>query len=113
MVPMFFILVTSFMTQEQALTSSLIPKPFNFRNYLDVFQRDPAAPVHLEHHAGGRAHDGRHDRVLRAGCVRLARMQWRGRQFAFVAVLATLMLPFQVTIVPLYIIFVRLDWIII
>ena len=41
----------------------------------------------------------------------LARMQWRGRQFAFVAVLATLMLPFQVTIVPLYIIFVRLGWI--
>ena len=38
-------------------------------------------------------------------------MRWRGRQFAFVVVLATLMLPFQVTIVPLYIIFVRLDWI--
>ena len=41
----------------------------------------------------------------------LARMRWRGRQAAFLLVLATLMLPVQVTIVPLYIMFVRLGWI--
>jgi len=38
----------------------------------------------------------------------LSRMRWRGRQLAFLLILATLMLPFQVTIVPLYIIWVRL-----
>ena len=38
----------------------------------------------------------------------LARMRWQGRQVAFLLVLSTLMLPFQVTIVPLYIVFVRL-----
>jgi multiple sugar transport system permease protein len=38
-------------------------------------------------------------------------MRWRGRQTAFLLVLATLMLPLQVTIVPLYIIFVRLGWV--
>ena len=111
MVPMFFILVTSFMTQEQALTSSLFPKPFNFRNFLDVFSEIPllrytwnTTQVAVLSTVG-----------TIVSCVpvayALARMQWRGRQFAFVAVLATLMLPFQVTIVPLYIIFVRLDWI--
>ena len=41
----------------------------------------------------------------------LSRLQWRGRQAAFMLVLSTLMLPPQVTIVPLYIIFVRLGWI--
>jgi multiple sugar transport system permease protein len=41
----------------------------------------------------------------------LSRMRWRGRQVAFVIILATLMLPCQVTVVPLYIIFVRLHWI--
>jgi multiple sugar transport system permease protein len=35
-------------------------------------------------------------------------MRWRGRQVAFVLILATLMLSVQVTIVPLYIIWVRL-----
>ena len=33
----------------------------------------------------------------------LSRLQWRGRQAAFLLVLSTLMLPPQVTIVPLYV----------
>ena len=41
----------------------------------------------------------------------LARMRCRGRQAAFMLVLATLMLPPQVTVVPLYVIFVRLGWV--
>jgi multiple sugar transport system permease protein len=38
----------------------------------------------------------------------LSRMRWRGRQVVFVIILATLMLPFQVTVVPLYVTFVKL-----
>jgi len=41
----------------------------------------------------------------------LSRMQWRGRQASFILVLATLMLPFQVTVIPLSVVFVRLGWI--
>lgn len=40
-----------------------------------------------------------------------ARMRWRGRDLVFIIVLATLMLPFQVTMIPLYIIFRQLNWI--
>jgi multiple sugar transport system permease protein len=111
MVPVFFIVVTSFMTQEQALTSSLFPQPFHPQNYADVFTEIPllrytwnTTQVAVLSTVG-----------TVVSCVpvayALSRMQWRGRQVAFVAVLATLMLPFQVTIVPLYIIFVRLGWI--
>ncbi|MGB7806223.1 MAG: carbohydrate ABC transporter permease [Actinomycetota bacterium] len=111
LVPMIFILVTSFMTQEQALTSSLIPQPFNPGNYLDVFREVPL--LRYTWNTTQVAVLSTVGTIL--SCVpvayALARMQWRGRQFAFVAVLATLMLPFQVTIVPLYIIFVRLGWI--
>ena len=39
----------------------------------------------------------------------LARMRWKGRQAAFILVLSTLMLPIQVTIVPLYVLWVRLE----
>ena len=38
----------------------------------------------------------------------LSRLQWRGRGVAFVFVLATMMLPTQVTAVPLYIMFAKL-----
>jgi multiple sugar transport system permease protein len=41
----------------------------------------------------------------------LSRMRWRGREAAFIVVLSTLMLPVQVTIVPLYILFVRFGWV--
>ncbi len=38
----------------------------------------------------------------------LSRLQWRGRGTAFILVLATMMLPAQVTAVPLYIMFAKL-----
>jgi len=111
MIPIFFILVTSLMTPKQALTSALWPSPFHPQNYLDVFTEIPllrytwnTTQVAVLSTVG-----------TVVSCVpvayALARMQWRGRQAAFVVVLATLMLPFQVTIVPLYIVFVRLGWI--
>ena len=40
-----------------------------------------------------------------------SRVRWPGRNVVFIVVLATLMLPFQVTMIPLYIIFRQLGWI--
>ncbi len=40
-----------------------------------------------------------------------SRLEWPGREAVFVLVLATMMLPFQVTMIPLYIIFDRIHWI--
>ena len=41
----------------------------------------------------------------------LARIPWRGRNVLFILTVATLMLPFQVTMIPLFIIFKNLGWI--
>ena len=41
----------------------------------------------------------------------LSRIQWKGRQVTFILVLATIMLPYQVTFIPLYVIFVHLGWV--
>ncbi len=41
----------------------------------------------------------------------LSRIRWRGRGVAFVLVLATMMLPTQVTIVPIYVMFAKLHWV--
>jgi multiple sugar transport system permease protein len=40
-----------------------------------------------------------------------ARLRWRGRDQLFVLVLATMMLPNQVTLIPQFVIFSRLGWI--
>jgi multiple sugar transport system permease protein len=40
-----------------------------------------------------------------------ARMRFRGRGFLFILILSTIMLPNQVTLVPLYLLFTKLHWI--
>ena len=51
--------------------------------------------------------------VLTASIVAyaFARLRWVGRDVWFVVLLATMMLPPQVTMIPHYIIFLKLDWI--
>ena len=39
-----------------------------------------------------------------------ARVRWRGRNVVFIIVIATMMLPFQVRMIPLYILFAKLGW---
>jgi multiple sugar transport system permease protein len=41
----------------------------------------------------------------------LSRINWPGRQWLLILTVATLMLPFQVTLVPLFIVFKRLGWV--
>ncbi|NLJ85322.1 MAG: carbohydrate ABC transporter permease [Firmicutes bacterium] len=40
-----------------------------------------------------------------------SRVQWPGRDVVFILVLATMMLPYQVTMIPLFIVFRNLGWI--
>lgn len=111
LLPMVFIITTALMTDHQSLSRELWPHPFQWANFRDVFDRLPllrytwnTLQIATLSTVG----------VVVSGipvAYALSRMSWRGRQAAFILVLATLMLPFQVTIVPLYVIFVRLDWI--
>lgn len=39
-----------------------------------------------------------------------SRLQWKGRNVLFFIVLATMMIPFQVRMIPLYLVFKRLGW---
>lgn len=39
-----------------------------------------------------------------------SRLQWPGRDIVFYVVLATMMLPYQVTMIPLFVIFTKLHW---
>jgi multiple sugar transport system permease protein len=109
--PFAFILLTALMTREQALSTRLWPHPFRWANFKDVFSIFP-----LWRYA---ANSALYASLSTLGVVvssipvayALSRLRWRGRTAVFLVVLATMMLPAQVTIVPLYVIFVRLHWI--
>jgi multiple sugar transport system permease protein len=109
--PFAFILFTALMTRQQALSSRIWPHPFRWQNFRDVFHIFPLWRYALN--------TTLYASLSTIGVVlssvpvayALSRLRWRGRNAVFLIVLATLMLPAQVTIVPLYVIFVRLHWI--
>jgi multiple sugar transport system permease protein len=108
LLPFAFITFTSLMTTNQALSSHIWPHPFRFQNFLDVFHKAPLARWTFN--------------TLVYSCLAtlgvlvssipvayaLARLRWRGRNVAFVIVLIALMLPPQVTVVPLYVMWSKL-----
>jgi multiple sugar transport system permease protein len=106
--PFVFVALTALMTDQQAVTPSIWPHPFQWSNFPEVFDRLP-----LLTYAWNTTQIAVGSTIgVLVSCIpvayALSRIRWRGRQIAFLLILATLMLPFQVTIVPLYIIWVRL-----
>ena len=105
--PIVWIALTSLMTEDQAMTTDLIPNPVMWSNFVTVFQQ-----IDLWRYTW--------NTVLYAGittigvvvsCVPVAyafsRMKWRGRNIVFLLVLSTLMLPVQITTVPLFVVWAR------
>ncbi len=107
MVPVIFMLLTAVMTDRQALSSKLIPSPVVLRNFWTVFQQiDLARYTWNTFLYAGLSTIG-----VVISCIPVAyafsRLEWKGRNIVFLLVLSTLMLPTQVTTVPLYVIWAR------
>src|SRR5438067_5072127 len=106
--PFAFITLTALMTNDQALSSHLWPHPFRWQNFVDVFHQ---API-LRWTLNTMIYSGLATLGLVISSVpvayALARLQWRGRNAAFLIVLIALMLPPQVTVVPLYVMWAKL-----
>jgi multiple sugar transport system permease protein len=106
--PFLFIVLTSLMTTNQALSANLWPHPFRLQNFLDVFTKAPLWRWTLN--------------TMLYSCLStigvvvssvpvayaLARLRWKGRDAAFMVVLIALMLPPQVSVVPLYVMWAKL-----
>jgi len=106
--PIVFIALTALMSNEQALSASLWPHPFRWSNFTDVFAKAPFWRWTLN--------TLQYSVLATIGVVvssvpvayALARLRWRGRQAAFMVVLIALMLPPQVSVVPLYVMWAKL-----
>ena len=111
LLPMGFIALTALMTDSQAKTPDFWPHPFQWGNFVDVFDRIPL----LRYTFNTVTISTLATVGVVLSCIpvayALSRMRWRGRNASFLIVLSTIMLPVQVTIVPLYILFVRFGWI--
>jgi multiple sugar transport system permease protein len=106
--PFVFIALTALMTNSQALSENLWPRPFRWQNFVDVFHQAPIWRWALN--------------TMIYSCLAtlglllssipvayaLARIRWRGRNFAFGTVLIALMLPPVVGVVPLYVMWAKL-----
>ena len=108
LLPVVFIALTSLMTNDQALSSKLWPEPFQWSNYTEVFSSSPLWRWALNSFIyASLATIG-----LLISSIPVAyafsRLRWRGRDAMFLVVLVALILPPQVTVVPLYVMWAKL-----
>jgi multiple sugar transport system permease protein len=106
--PVIFVFLTSLMTDQQALSTHLWPHPFKWSNYTDVFHKSPLWRWSLNSFM--------YSSLATLGLLvssipvayAFARLRFRGRDTLFLIVLVALMLPPQVTVVPLYVMWAKL-----
>ena len=106
--PVVFMTLTALMTSKQALSPELWPKTFEWGNFVEVFHKSPLLTWTLNTtiYAG----------LATLGVVvssipvayALSRLRWKGRDAVFMVVLVALMLPPQVAVVPLYVMWAKI-----
>ena len=110
--PLIYMVMTSFMTKNQILSGqlSIIPDPWVFGKYSEVMQKanfisgilntvKVEIPVLL---IGGFTSS--------LAAFAFAKMRFRGKGALFMGLLATIMIPFAVILIPQYVMFTRLRW---
>jgi multiple sugar transport system permease protein len=106
--PIVFITLTALMTDGQALTPTLWPHPFQWSNFVEIFRQAPLWRWMLNTLMyAGLATLG----VLVSSipvAYALSKIRWKGRDAVFIIVLVSLMLPPQVAVVPLYVMWAKL-----
>jgi ABC-type glycerol-3-phosphate transport system permease component len=114
--PAWGMIVTAFKTEEQiskydSLLGMLWPRPVRWANWPEVFSFVPygrylanSAYVTVLSVIGT---------ALSCSCAAYAfsRLRWPGRNLLFACLLATMMLPSQVTLMPQFLIFTKLGWV--
>ena len=100
--PVIFLLLTSLMTDSQALTASYWPDPWRFANYADVFSKTPLPRYLLNTVLYSVAATAFMLLASVPAAYALAKLRWRGQGAYLVVIVCMMMIPPQVTTVPLY-----------
>ena len=101
--PVVFVVLTSLMTSQQALTASIIPKDWAWQNYLRVFTELPLA----RWFGNSALYAVLATAFMLVSSVpaayALAQIRFRGANLIFTALIVAMLLPPQVTAVPIYV----------
>ena len=113
LLPFLWMLATSFKPENEIVRfpPELLPGSVTFEHYVDIWQRINFDRLFLNTliFAGGVTIISLLFDSLTA--YALARLEFPGRDVLFIAILATMMLPFQVTLIPVFELLTRLEWI--
>ena len=103
LLPIFIIVSTSMMTPQQSLTGDFLPAPVSLSSFPEVFRRIPFVRYFLN--TVFIAFTAAVLTVLSSipAAYALANLRFRGRDGLFLVVVAAMMLPAQVTVIPLYV----------
>jgi ABC-type glycerol-3-phosphate transport system permease component len=112
-VPFWWMLVTSLKAPGSVLTvpPELFPRQPTLASYQRVFDTVPIGQMFFNSLVVTVVSVGAQIITSAMAAYAFARMQWRGRDAVFLLYVATLMVPSQVTITPLFILMQRLGWV--
>lgn len=109
--PFIWMISASLAPEKEIATLVLFPSQFVFSNYQQVYDKIPIVAAF-------------YNSVFVAFCVTslvlvftsmtgyaLSHMQFRGRDFLFYVIIFTMSLPFQLTLIPQYILMVKFGWV--
>ncbi|MBP2402921.1 carbohydrate ABC transporter permease [Streptomyces syringium] len=105
--PFVFVLLTSVMSDEQAMSGELWPHEWQWSNYAEVFR----TPGFLDWWKNSLIYAGLGTLFTVCSSIpvayALAKFRFRGRRTAMTLVIATMMLPPQVIVVPMYLVWAQ------
>jgi multiple sugar transport system permease protein len=116
LVPVFWMVSTSFKIDTQIFTNppTWIPNPIRWRNYADALSSSSGFAFWLNLKNTLTVTIPAVIGTLLSSSVvaySFARIKWPGREALFALVLATMMIPSWVTVIPLYILYNKIGWI--
>lgn len=106
--PFYWTIATSFKVPGDVFSGNLIPDPFTLANYQDVFRRLPFPTYFTNSVIVTALIVGLNVIFGTAAAYAFAKLRFPGRDLLFFVFLLTLMVPFQVNLIPLYRIMVEL-----
>ena len=113
MAPFLWMLLTSLKTQQEAFQypPTLLPERPQWRNYTQLFTQVPFGRYFLNTLIVTAAVVLGQLLVSSLAAYAFARLKFMGRDTIFLFYLATMMVPFQITLIPLYLLVFQLGWV--
>jgi multiple sugar transport system permease protein len=112
MIPFLWMMATSLKTNAEAFTvpPTFLPTQFRWENYQFLFTRAPFGRYLINSLIVTGTTVFGQLLVCSMAAYAFARLSWMGRDSIFIAYLATMMIPFQVTLIPTYLIVRSFGW---